>query len=195
MGTPPPVSSPGSTTQAVPAAGTVSQPPAHSGEAASTASLASEAPVSREVEVTAAIAETRAYATSFASGAHISQGERSQPTSVLDGTGTVEVTPAPHFAGLVSDFLPVDRATVERAVDRFLGTFENAAAELTSFEPSSALLISTVTISLGMLMLVAIKRLERADQQRKFSHNEMRRVEMALLGTLPNSWKWDLAHR
>jgi hypothetical protein len=103
--------------------------------------------------------------------------------------------PGPRFAGLVSDFLPVDRATVQRAVDRFLDTLDSVAGEITSFEPSSALMISAVTISVGALAVVVIKRRGRTDEQGKFGADEARRVEMALLRTLPVSWNWDLAEQ
>jgi hypothetical protein len=103
--------------------------------------------------------------------------------------------PGPRFAGLVSDFLPVDRATVQRAVDRFLDTLDGVAGEITSFEPSSALMISAATISVGVLAVVVIKRRGRTEEQGKFGLDEARRVEMALLRTLPVSWNWDLAEQ
>jgi hypothetical protein len=103
--------------------------------------------------------------------------------------------PGPQFAGLVSEFLPVDRATLERAVDRVLDTFDSVAGQLPTFGQPSALLISAGTIALGMLTLVAIRRRGRSGDQGNLSHYETRRVEMALLRSLPNSWNWDLARR
>jgi hypothetical protein len=100
--------------------------------------------------------------------------------------GSAGATPAPRFAGLVSAFLPVDRGTLERAVDRFLDGFDRVAVELTGFEPPP-LMISTGTIGLTILTLVAIARRERSDERGKRGHNRLCRVEMALLRTLPIS--------
>jgi hypothetical protein len=55
-----------------------------------------------------------------------SNGDSARHGDSLDspGEGPREVPP-PHGAGLIAELLPFDRATLERAVDRFLNAFED----------------------------------------------------------------------
>jgi hypothetical protein len=165
----------------------LSQPTAHPGDAVLGASVVSGPPVSGDVEIDAA----------GDAGASVILISSRDPSTIVvhDLAGSAEATPRPHFAGLASHFLPFDRASLERAVDRFLDTFDSAADELTRIEPWSALLISAGTIALTSLTLDAIKRRGRTRDDEKSSQDEVRRAETALLRTLPNSWNWNLAER
>jgi hypothetical protein len=182
-------------TAAVAPAGAASQPLARSSDAVANPNVASGAPVSSEV-IFFRTSDASASVVPSASRDSLARSEYAQSRyAIADRTGSVEAVLGPRFAGLVSDFLPVDRATLERAVDRFLDTFDRVAVELTGFEPSSALLVATGALGLTTLTLVAIKRRERSDENRDGSHHEVRRMELALLRTLPTYWNWDLPHR
>jgi hypothetical protein len=122
------------------------------------------------------------------------QADRLHPALALDDpAASVEQKLEPRYADLVFDFLPFDRATIEVAVDRFLDQWENIAAEVTQFEPSSALLTGASVVAIATLTSVAINRRRRLHEDGQGSRTEDREEELTLLRSLPNSWNWGLA--
>jgi hypothetical protein len=123
-----------------------------------------------------------------------SRGSRSQPALAIgDPAASQEIAPEPRCADLVSEFLPCDRATLERAVDRFLDQFESIAAELTRFQPSSALLTAASSAAIATLMFEAIKRRRRNEHDGEAQRTLDCQEEMTLLRSLPNCWNWGIA--
>jgi hypothetical protein len=98
-----------------------------------------------------------------------------------------------HPAGLVSDFLPCDRATLERAIDQFLSQFESVAAELSQIEPSSALLSAATGVAVATLAFDAIHRRRRSRAKALGESTSGLGDDLTFLESLPSSWTWRIA--
>jgi hypothetical protein len=113
-------------------------------------------------------------------------GEFVEPVFVL------RETPAPQVADLISDFLPFDRATLERAIDQFLGQFESLAAELAHLEASTNLLpVMSAAVMTTMAYEVVILQRRVRDERANATTGDKEEGFTALPG-LPNSWSWSL---
>ena len=97
----------------------------------------------------------------------------------------------PRCADLAGDFLPFDRAALERAVDRFLDQFEGLTTELARFDASTAAVAPT-TLAAGRprpvchpaaSALAAPAGDAALNDQERFSY----------FTGLPKSWSWGLA--
>jgi hypothetical protein len=94
----------------------------------------------------------------------------------------------------VSDFLALDRATLERAIDHFLDQFDSLAGELGRLETSTGLL-SVVTLA-GMTAVasqVVIRGRRLRDAERGGAPSYHNEEGSGGLPRVPNSWSWGLA--
>jgi hypothetical protein len=101
--------------------------------------------------------------------------------------------PVPIAGDLASDFLPFDRATLERAIDRFLDGFDGLAAELGRLENSTGIVsvVTAVTMTAAVSQFMLRGRRLRDEQAGAAAPAH----EQAFAGRpgLPNSWTWGLA--
>jgi len=130
----------------------------------------------------------------FASGARLARGASSQTASGLDDpAAALEETPGPRCADLVSEFLLLDRAALESAIDRFLDQFDNIAAELAHFDGSAAVLTTASVAALTALASGVIIQRRRSPGSGTNAPAEDREEELTHFSGLPNSWNWGLA--
>ena len=174
-------------------AGAVSASAAREADAACGTKGAAPAPASSDDEIVTP-AETIVSITGFASRVGFARGARSQAAlAVDDPAASFEETPDPRYAGLVSDFLLLDRAAMERAIDRFLDQFESIAAELAHFDPSLTLLTTASAAALASLASGVIIQRRRSQADGANAPAEDREEELTHFSGLPNSWNWGLA--
>jgi hypothetical protein len=98
----------------------------------------------------------------------------------------------PLARDLVADFLPFDRATLERAIDQFLDQSGGLAAELARLETSTSVL-SVVTL-VGMTAIasqVVIRQRRLRDERAGMPANDNEQCSGGL-PRLPDSWSWGL---
>jgi hypothetical protein len=85
-----------------------------------------------------------------------SQGPVADPQPGVDADSTITgatagdaLVQSPRSSDLLTDFLPLDRASLESAVDRFLGQFESLGSEFMSSPPPKGLipLFSAIAIT------------------------------------------------
>jgi hypothetical protein len=106
----------------------------------------------------------------------------------LDADGTL----APRFADLISDCMPVDRATLERAIDKFLDQFEGIAVELTHLGASTNMLSMVSAIACTAVAAEVVIRQRRAGGAWPGALAADDGDGLAALPGLPNSWSWGL---
>jgi hypothetical protein len=99
---------------------------------------------------------------------------------------------APLARDLVSDFLPFDRATLERAIDQFLEESGGLSGKLARLETSTSVL--PVVTLVGMTVIasqVVIRQRRLRDERAGMSANDSEQCSGGL-PRLPNSWSWGL---
>jgi hypothetical protein len=77
--------------------------------------------------------------------------------------GVEEPVPSPRGSDLLAGFLPLDRAALERAVDRFLSEFERLGAELTGGASATGLVPALAAVTIAALALEVVRRRRSAD--------------------------------
>jgi hypothetical protein len=130
----------------------------------------------------------------FAPLARFVRGGRSQtPLESDDSKALAEEAPGARYAGLACDFLLLDRAVLEKAIDRFLGQYESVAAELLHVDGSSTLLTTVSAAAITALASGVIIQRRRSQDERALAPAEESEHELTLLRRLPSSWNWGLA--
>jgi hypothetical protein len=69
-----------------------------------------------------------------------------------------ESAPSPRSAGLLTEFLPFDRASLEDAIDRFLAPLENLGGELLDWRPSPGLVHAAAFVTAATVATEAVRR-------------------------------------
>ena len=83
----------------------------------------------------------------------------------------VDGLPAPEGSDLLADFLPSDRASLDRAIDRLLDGFEGLGADLSRGVEATGLAPSTAVWGLALAALEVIRRRLRRPSARRGEHD------------------------
>jgi hypothetical protein len=186
-------SSPAPVSAPISLGGVVWEPSAREADAGCGAKGAAPVAASSDGEIVAP-AETTISATGFVLRGRFARGTWSQTDLAFDDpAASVEDVPGPCHAGLVSEFLLLDRAALDRAIDRFLDQFESIAAELTHFDASSTLLATASAAALTALASGVVVQRRRSWSDGANAPAEGREEEFKHFSGLPNSWNWGLA--
>jgi hypothetical protein len=126
---------------------------------------------------------------------HLSHAGR---TAALDLLHEPELSsaemPGPRLADLAGDFLPFDRAALERAVDRFLDQFDGIASELARLETSTGMLTTMSIVGIGALASgIIIQQHRRRSQLARGVSMPAEEDEFLYFTGLPRSWSWSIA--
>jgi hypothetical protein len=99
---------------------------------------------------------------------------------------------APLARDLVSEFLPFDRATLERAIDRFLDQSGGLAAELARLETTTSVLSVVTLVGMTAIASQVVIRQRRLRDERPGGPADDDEQGSRGLPRLPNSWSWGL---
>ena len=133
-------SDPAPNSSPAPVAGVVLEGRAHEGERACGANGAATECAPAHGEVVMRV-QTDVSGIDFGSRARFAGGGRSRAALRFDDPAvSPDEPPAAGYAELVSEFLLLDRAAVESAIDRFLDQFDSIATELAGLDGSSGVL-------------------------------------------------------
>ncbi len=106
---------------------------------------------------------------------------------------SLDEMPGPFTGDLAGDFLPFDRALLERAVDRFIDDFDRVAAELVHLGTSPSVLTTISVVAISALACGVI--MEQRRRSRRGGDNPAPSHEdgFSYITGLPHSWSWSLA--
>jgi hypothetical protein len=122
-------------------------------------------------------------------GVRIAHDGRSSPADALAGRKfSVDGAPPPSGAGLATDFLAFDRATMEKAIDHFLDQFEGLASELAPCDMPTHVLTAATAVGMSAIASGLVLRQQRIRRQVTVFLAGANEIGGADLVELPNSW-------
>jgi hypothetical protein len=111
-------------------------------------------------------------------------------TPAESAAGTEGEVPSPQGAGLIADVLPLNRASLERAIERFLDGFEDLAAGPAGWRGSPGPIRALLMLMVATTAEAARRRLRRVSDDAKDEHERGPEEPMVLpaFPELPGSW-------
>jgi len=101
---------------------------------------------------------------------------------------SIEETPSPRIADLLTQFLPVNRAALEKAIDQFLESFHGLGDELTDIRGPAGLLPAVTVVAMAALTREAALRWRRRrdNQPAAATHDDL--ADIGCFPWLSDSW-------